>query len=134
MRLYFTMTLPSKNQQLVVRNILSEVAQHTANGVPTLVYGTFIKHKEITFRVAPTSIRSVIVFLRNSDLLQMGTLVDIQATDRLGTAGRFTVKYSLLSTGLNQRCVVELCVDEITVIPSVACPLFNNQRVFAGAG
>lgn len=128
------MLLPITNQQLVVRHILSEVAKRAVSNAPTAIYGASVKHQEIIFRTTPAAIRSVLVLLRNNDILQMSTLADIQATDRLGAAGRFTVKYSLLSTNLNQRCIVELCVDEITTIPSVACPFFNDQRIFAGAG
>jgi NADH:ubiquinone oxidoreductase subunit C len=122
------------NQQIISKALVSSVARAATRSAPALVFNTTIKQNEITIRTTPKTVRSLLTFLRNSELFQMTSLVDIQTTDRLETTGRFVVKYALLSTKLNQRCTVELCVDELTPIPSVACPFFNNQRIFASAG
>lgn len=124
----------STNQQLIVRDILSTTAQHAAQNTPALIFGVTVRQQEIFIRTTPAEVRGLLVLLRNSDLFQMTVLADIQAMDRPSAEGRFVIKYALLSPKLNQRCVVELCVNETTPIPSVACPFFNNQRIFAGAG
>lgn len=126
--------MQSTNQQLIVRDILTTAAQLAAQSTPALIFGTTVKQQEIFIRTTPAEVRGVLAMLRNNDLFQMTVLVDIQAMDRPSAEGRFVIKYALLSPKLNQRCVVELCVNEVTPIPSVACPFFNNQRIFAAAG
>ena len=120
--------------QLVVRSITFSSANLFAEMVPALVFNTSTTHNELILRTTPTELRELCVFARNSELLQMTSLVDIQGVDRLKSTGRFVVKYSLLSTKLNQRCTIEVTVDETTPIPSLAAPFFNNQRIFASAG
>jgi NADH:ubiquinone oxidoreductase subunit C len=121
-------------QQLILRSIMIDSANLSAKMVPALIFNSTVQHNELVLRTTPAELRELCIFVRNNELFQMTSLVDIQGVDRLKAAGRFVVKYSLLSTKLNQRCTIEVAVNEITPIPSIAGPFFNNQRIFASAG
>lgn len=128
------MQATTSTNQLITRYIMTNSATLSADMAPALIFNVTVKHNEVVFRTTPAELRELVLFLRNSESYQMSTLVDIQATDRLKTAGRFVVKYAFLSTKLNHRCTVEFAVNEVTSIPSIAGPFFNDQRIFASAG
>ena len=88
----------------------------------------------LIIRTTPSDLRGIAVLLAKMTTTRAGTLVDIAVTDRITVAGRFSVKYFFLSSLYSNRCTIELYVDEITAIPSLASPLFNQKRVFASAG
>jgi NADH:ubiquinone oxidoreductase subunit C len=130
------MVIRSKNtkQQLVIHRILQQSLAVVRRSAPAFVFKTTARFNQPCFRTTPAKLRPLAIFLRNNELFQATTLLDIQTVDKLEVEGRFAVKYQLLSTKLNQRYLIELNVDEITPIPSLAAPVLNNHRVFASAG
>ena len=102
--------------------------------MPALISGLAVNSNNNILRVNPASLRSVALYLRNSSNVQAASLVDIVVVDRIGTAGRFTVKYLFLSFALQARLTLSFSVSEVAVIPSLAAPFAGYQRIFAAAG
>lgn len=111
----------------------SAVVQYQEH-LPGLISGLAVTSNHITLRISPSALRYVALYLRNSTHVQATSLVDIVVVDRIGTAGRFTVKYLFLSFALQARLTLSFSVSEVAVIPSLAAPFAGYQRIFAAAG
>lgn len=78
-------------------------------------------------------LRPLVLTARNSSLLLFRQLIDLAVVDKLLSQGRFVVSYHFLSSITNQRLVISAATSEITIIPSLAAPFINGQRLFAAA-
>lgn len=87
----------------------------------------------VTLQTTPAALPALALLLRNHTLSQFGTLTDIAAVDKLHAQGRFVLTYHFLSTHTNQRLAVQTVSTETSIIPSLAAPFVNGQRVFAAA-
>jgi len=120
--------------QSIFNNKLTYAAAQLVRAVPGLSYSATPTSDSLLVRTAPSKLRALVLFLRSSSHLQFRTLVDIAVVDKLRVRGRFAVNYLFLSMTTNQRLVVQLFADETTVVPSLAVPFANGQRLFAAAG
>ena len=126
-------------QQLTINNLMTLSLFHNtqvAIEVAKLVapVQTTATPLSLIIRTTPSKLRGVAAFLAKGTAVRASTLVDIAVTDRITVAGRFSVKYFFLSSLYNNRLTVELYVDEIIAVPSLASPFFNQKRIFASAG
>jgi NADH:ubiquinone oxidoreductase subunit C len=124
---------------VIITHLVSQQTNRLVKIIPRLTpavrssqtTGTFVR--TTTRNLVPTAL-----FLRNSTLHQLQTLVEIAAIDRLPHAhseeDRFGVQYLLLSQRYNQRVVITISTTEIQPITSLAAPLLQQQKVFASAG
>lgn len=87
----------------------------------------------VTLQTTPAALPALALLLRNHTLSQFSTLTDIAAVDKLHAQGRFVLTYHFLSTRTNQRLAVQTVSTETSIIPSLAAPFVNGQRVFAAA-
>lgn len=87
----------------------------------------------VTLQTTPAALPALALLLRNHTLSQFSTLTDIAAVDKLHAQGRFVLTYHFLSTHTNQRLAVQTVSTETSIIPSLAAPFVNGQRVFAAA-
>jgi NADH:ubiquinone oxidoreductase subunit C len=89
---------------------------------------------DLCFVTVPSRLRALAVLLRNLSTYSASTLIDIVVLDKIDARGRFAVKYLFLSTHNSQRFSILFHVDEVTAVPSLAAPFFNNLKIFASAG
>lgn len=101
--------------------------------LPSLIYRTRNTPNGLIFCTTATKLRPLALALRNNSLGLFRHLVDVAATDRLLSSGRFVVNYIFLSCVTNQRLTLQFAVNETTIIPSLAAPFTNGQRLFASA-
>ena len=87
----------------------------------------------LTLQTTPAGLPALALLLRNHTLSQFSTLTDIAAVDKLHAQGRFVLTYHFLSTHTNQRLTVQTFSTETSIIPSLAAPFVNGQRIFAAA-
>ena len=87
----------------------------------------------VTLQTTPAGLPALALLLRNHTLSQFSTLTDIAAVDKLHAQGRFVLTYHFLSTHTNQRLAVQTVSTETSIIPSLAAPFANGQRIFAAA-
>ena len=113
---------------------LTDAATHLVCALPGLFHSATPTNDGLLLRTTACKLRAAVLFLRSTSYLQFRTLVDIAVVDKLRTQGRFTVNYLFLSMITNQRLVVQLFANETSVIPSLAVPFANGQRLFAAAG
>ena len=112
----------------------AQAANQIRRTLPALVVSAIPTADGLLLRTAPSKLRALALFLRNSTYLQLRTLVDIAVVDKLLPEGRFAVNYLLLSMTTNQRVTIQLFANETTTIASLAVPFANGQRLFAAAG
>jgi hypothetical protein len=117
----------------LIETIATKALVNHKQQLGTLVLATSVTALNTTFHVRPSSLRPTALYLRNSTQLQASTLVDIVVIDRLISPGRFVVKYLFRSSRVNRRRNLSFSVNEVAIIPSLAAPFANNQRVFAAA-
>lgn len=101
--------------------------------LPSLVHSTRVTPEGLVLRTSADKLRPLALAARNSSLLLFRQLVDIAVTDKLLAQGRFVVSYHFLSSITNHRLVLQSATSEIAIIPSLAAPFTNGQRLFAAA-
>jgi NADH:ubiquinone oxidoreductase subunit C len=121
------------NSRLTQDNNIEIVVQ-IQKTLPALVFAVSGAPRGGCVYTQPRHLRAVAFYCRNSTALQASTLVDLCVVDTFITPGRFTVKYILFSTRLSARFTLSFCIDETGVVPSLAAPFVNAQRIFASAG
>jgi len=109
-------------------------AQYLRKALPALVYSASPQNDGILLRTTPAKLRALMYYLSRCPALQLKTLADIAAVDRLRSNARFSINYLLFSAIMNQRLVVQVYGNETATIPSLAVPFANGQRLFASAG
>ncbi len=98
---------------------MEDLGQHIEAKRPDCVLGWEVAHGELTVTIAPSSLVSLVDFLKTDGTCRFSTLVDITAVDYPEREARFDVVYHFLSMRLNQRIRVKISTDEDTPVPSI---------------
>src|SRR5690606_18524571 len=96
-----------------------ELGEHIEARRPDCVLGWEAAFGELTLTVAPSSLASLVEFLRSDRTCQFSSLVDITAVDYPEREARFEVVYHLLSMHQNQRIRLKLAAREEDLVPSL---------------
>lgn len=130
------MLIPTNlNQTIIAKAAIqnnSQLATHITTIFPNI--SANVTPLALTLRTTPAQLRALAAFVAKTTTIRATALVDIAVTDRLGSRGRFSIKYLFLSVLYNSRLVIEVYADETTSIPSLANPFFNRTCIFASAG
>lgn len=93
--------------------------------LPHSVYTAVLVNGELTLSVPASSVKEVLLFLRDHTNCQFKMLIDICGVDYPEKEARFEVVYNLLSIKYNSRIRVKVAVDELTPIDSVTS-IYNS--------
>ena len=104
---------------------LTELATRIAAALPDEVISSKIALDELTIKVVPFDIVSVLKFLRDDPGCEFKVLVDVCGADWPAREKRFDVVYHLLSLTKNRRIRVKVETDEATAVPT-AIPVFPS--------
>ena len=94
-------------------------ADYLVSAIPHSVYTAVSVNGELTLSVPASSIKEVLLFLRDHTNCQFKVLIDICGVDYPEKEARFEVVYHLLSIKYNSRIRVKVAVDELTPVDSV---------------
>jgi len=100
-------------------------SQSVVDMMPHSVYTGVSENGELTLSVPSSSIKEVLLFLRDYTNCQFKVLIDICGVDYPEREARFEVVYHLLSIKYNSRIRVKVAVDELTPVDSVVS-LFSS--------
>jgi NADH-quinone oxidoreductase subunit C len=86
--------------------------------MPHSIHSAVSVNDELTLSVPASSIKEVLVFLRDHTSCQFKVLIDICGVDYPERDARFDVVYHLLSVKYNSRIRIKVAVDELTPVDS----------------
>ena len=98
---------------------LRELGEHIEIKRPDCVLSWEVAFGELTLTIAPSSLVSLVEFLRNDRTCRFSTLVDITAVDYPEREARFEVVYHFLSMYQNQRIRLKLAAREEDTVASI---------------
>ncbi|SER55099.1 NADH dehydrogenase subunit C [Tranquillimonas rosea] len=98
---------------------LNELGEHIEAKRPDCVLNWHITHGELTLTIAPSSLVSLVDFLKTDRTCRFSTLVDITAVDFPQREARFEVVYHFLSMYQNHRIRLKLGAREEDMLPSI---------------
>jgi len=82
---------------------------------------------DLTLTVKPSSLQHILIYLRDTEILDFRQLIDICGVDYLGRTPRFEVVYHFLSLSQNRRIRVKVKVEEGESVPSIVS-LYSNAN------
>ena len=98
---------------------LRELGEHIEIKRPDCELSWEVAFGELTLTIAPSSLVSLVEFLRNDRTCRFSTLVDITAVDYPEREARFDVVYHFLSMYQNQRIRLKLAAREEDTVASI---------------
>ncbi len=98
---------------------LAELGAHIAARRPDCVLGHAVEWGELTVVIAPSSLVSLVEFLRADGECRFTSLTDITAVDYPARDARFDVVYHFLSMHRNQRIRLKLAARIDYMVPSI---------------
>ena len=98
---------------------LHELGEHIAAKRPDCVLDWHMTLDELTLQIAPTSLVSLVEFLKTDRTCRFSTLIDITAVDYPEREERFDVVYHFLSMYQNHRIRLKLALREEDSVPSI---------------
>jgi NADH/F420H2 dehydrogenase subunit C len=106
--------LPNQKLNANYGDYLMEMLPHSIYSAVSTAHG------DITLVIPRSSLKEVLLFLRDHTSCQYKSLVDICAVDYLSRSeGRFDVVYQLLSVNYNARITVKVATNELEPLDSV---------------
>ena len=105
---------------------LERLGETIAGALAGSVIGHWVAHDELTVTASARDIVKVMTFLRDDELCQFYSFIDVTAVDWPARERRFDVVYHLLSPTKNRRIRIKIEAGEDTRIPSII-------EVFPGA-
>jgi NADH-quinone oxidoreductase subunit C len=98
---------------------LRELGEHIEARRPDCVLAWEVAFGGLNVTIAPSSLVSLVEFLRDDRRCRFSTLVDITAVDYPEREARFDVVYHFLSMYQNQRIRLRLAAREEDTVPSI---------------
>ncbi len=98
---------------------LQELGTHLELKRKDCVVSWEVAHDELTVNVAPSNLVGFVEFLRDDQVCQFSTLVDITAVDYPTRSKRFDVVYHFLSMYQNHRIRLRVQIREEDMLPSI---------------
>jgi NADH-quinone oxidoreductase subunit C len=98
---------------------LGELGAHIEGRRPDCVLSSAVTRDELTLEISPSSLVSLVEFLRTDRNCRFSTLIDITAVDYPEREARFDVVYHFLSMYENQRIRLKVAVREDEMLPSI---------------
>ncbi len=99
--------------------LLRELGEHVEAKRPDCVLSWEIAFDQLTLTIAPSSLVSLVEFLKTDRTCRFSTLIDITAIDYPEREERFEVVYHFLSMYENHRIRLKIAVREEDVVPSI---------------
>ena len=78
-----------------------------------------IKHNQILITIEDNNLIDVLLFLKTNSITKFRQLIEITAVDYPEKEQRFKMVYLLLSHESNSRIVIDYCIKENKIIPSI---------------
>jgi len=78
-----------------------------------------IKHNQIYITIEDNNLIDVLLFLKTNSITKFRQLIEITAVDYPEKEQRFKMVYLLLSHESNSRIVIDYCIKENKIIPSI---------------
>ena len=98
---------------------LERLGEAIAGALAGSVVGHWTAHDELTVTATARDIVKVMTFLRDDELCQFYSFIDITAVDWPARERRFDVVYHLLSPSKNRRIRIKIEAGEDTRVPSL---------------
>jgi NADH-quinone oxidoreductase subunit C len=98
---------------------LQELGEHIETKRADCVLSWEVALDELTLTIAPSSLVSLVEFLRDDRRCRFTTLVDITGVDYPERDARFDIVYHFLSMRQNQRIRLKLAAREDDTVPSI---------------
>lgn len=98
---------------------LKELGTHLEMKRTDCVLSWEVSNDELTVTIAPSSVVSIIEFLKTDGTCQFSSLVDITAVDYPQRSKRFDVIYHFLSMYQNHRIRLRVQIREDEMVPSI---------------
>ena len=98
---------------------LKDLEKIVNSGLSTAVRKSEIKFNQLFIDVKIEDLKSIILFLKTNNKCRFRQLIDITAVDYPEKEKRFKVVYLLLSHENNLRILINMNIDEKTLVPSI---------------
>ena len=98
---------------------VNELEGTVNSGLKNSVIKSEIKFDQLSIEINIKDLSSVILYLKTNDQCKFKQLVDITAVDYPEKEKRFKIVYLLLSHENNLRVIINMNIDEKTIIPSI---------------
>jgi NADH-quinone oxidoreductase subunit C len=98
---------------------VNELEGTVNSGLRNSVIKSGIKFDQLSIEINIKDLCSVILYLKTNDKCRFKQLIDITAVDYLEKEKRFKIVYLLLSHENNLRIIININIDEKTIIPSI---------------
>ena len=85
----------------------------------TKIKNSSIKNEELLVKVEVDNLYSTLLFLKTNEQCKFKQLIDITAVDYPEKEKRFKIVYLLLSHENNLRIIINIDIDEKTIVPSI---------------
>ena len=95
--------------------------------IPSFIEKCTISKGDICIYTRPKHLVKLMIFLKYYTNSQFRQVSEITAVDLPNKKKRFEVVYVLLSLQFNTRLIIKVCIDELTVLPSIV-------EIFPSAG
>lgn len=95
--------------------------------LPKYVQQFSVWKDELTIYIPPSSVRPVMLYLKNHTPAQFKSCMDVTAADYPSRTNRFDVVYNLLSVRHNSRIRVKTYASETSSVPSVV-PIYQGTN------
>ena len=105
---------------------MERLGEAIAGALAGSIVGHWVAHGELTITASAKDIIKVITFLRDDELCQFYSFIDITAVDWPARECRFDIVYHLLSPTKNTR--IRVMIDGTRV--SSPASIFTRMRVF----
>ena len=96
-----------------------DLEQTVNSGLATSEKKTKINHGQLFIETNVKTLYSIILYLKTNDKCRFRQLIDITAVDYPEREKRFKIVYLLLSHENNLRILININIDEITLVPSI---------------
>ena len=96
-----------------------DLEQTVNSGLATSEKKTKINHGQLFIETNVKTLYSIILYLKTNDKCRFKQLIDITAVDYPEREKRFKIVYLLLSHENNLRILININIDEITLVPSI---------------
>jgi len=98
---------------------VTDLERTVNSGLTTTIKKSEINFDQLFIDVNVEDIISTILFLKTNEKCKFKQLIDITAVDYLQKEKRFKIVYLLLSHENNLRIIININIDEKTIVPSI---------------
>ena len=113
---------------------VNDLERTVNSGLTTVIKKSEINFNQLTIHIDIKDLSHTILYLKTNHKCKFKQLIDITAVDYLDEEKRFKLIYLLLSHENNLRIILNINIDEKTVVPSITkifpCSNWMEREVF----